>query len=186
MTKAPAKCRILFHPMPLEPEDLHHLRVAEGYIDLGMFLDANEELEQIDPDVRHLPEVLAQRCRIYGALKKWDLLQVVSRKLVACNPADIQAWVRLAFATRRAESLAAAKEILLEGLKRNPGIDNFHFNLACYECQLGNLDAAKEHLSQAITLDKKWQMRALEDEDLEPLWAAFAMNVVGYPDIADQ
>jgi hypothetical protein len=44
--------------MPLEPEDQKHLIAAQGYVELGMFLDADTELDEIDPGVRHLPEVL--------------------------------------------------------------------------------------------------------------------------------
>jgi len=156
--------------MPLEPEDLAHLTAAEGYVDLGMHLDANEELEQIDPDVRHVPEVLEQRVRIYFALKKWELLYTVASRLVEFNP-DEPSWrVSLAYATRRTESIVAAKDVLIEGLSRTPEIAVFHYNLACYECQLGNIEAAKEHLSKAFTLDKGFRQIALEDADLEPLW----------------
>jgi hypothetical protein len=44
--------------MPLENTDRSHLRAAHGYIALGMFEEANAELEEIDPFCRHLPEVL--------------------------------------------------------------------------------------------------------------------------------
>ena len=43
--------------MPLEGPD-QHLRAAHGFIELGMFEEANAELEEIDPFCRHLPEVL--------------------------------------------------------------------------------------------------------------------------------
>jgi hypothetical protein len=46
-------------PIPLELADQPTLRAAEGYVELGMPPEANEELEQIDADVRHVPEVLA-------------------------------------------------------------------------------------------------------------------------------
>jgi len=55
--------------MPLEKPDQQHLRGANGYIDLGMFEEANSELEKIDPFCRHLPEVLSVRVVIYHALK---------------------------------------------------------------------------------------------------------------------
>jgi len=51
--------------MPLEPEDQNHLTAAQGYVELGMFLDANAELDELDPGVRHLPEVLGVRLEIY-------------------------------------------------------------------------------------------------------------------------
>lgn len=49
-----------------------HLRAAEGYVELGMFLDANAELDEIAPDLRAAPEVLAVRLGIYSGLKKWE------------------------------------------------------------------------------------------------------------------
>jgi hypothetical protein len=47
------------------------------------------------------------------------------------------------------------------------------YNLACYSCQLGNLKEAYQWLEKAIDLAGKEEIRqtALEDPDLEPLWA---------------
>ncbi len=47
--------------MPLEEPAQRHLRSAHGYIDLGLFEEANAELEEIDPFCRHLPDVLLAR-----------------------------------------------------------------------------------------------------------------------------
>ncbi len=46
------------------------------------------------------------------------------------------------------------------------------YNLACYECQLGNLKEAREWLKQAFNLGDAKQMKlaALDDPDLQPLW----------------
>ena len=72
---------------------------------LGLFEEANAELEEIDPFCRHLPEVLGARLGIYHGLKKWELLAVVAKKLVEWNPKEPGFFVELAYATRRAESL---------------------------------------------------------------------------------
>ena len=45
------------------------------------FFDANDELENIDPEVRHVPEGLVVRCSFYHALKKWKLMQTVAKQL---------------------------------------------------------------------------------------------------------
>jgi len=50
--------------MPLEPQEQQYVTAAQGYAELGMFLDADAELEKVDPDVRHVPEVLAVRVQI--------------------------------------------------------------------------------------------------------------------------
>jgi hypothetical protein len=67
--------------MPLEPENERLLVAAQGYLELGLPLDANGEIENMDPKVRHVPEVLAVRVGIYRALEKWELMQVVARQL---------------------------------------------------------------------------------------------------------
>ena len=45
------------------------------------------------------------------------------------------------------------------------------YNLACYECQLGDLAVAKQHLKAATKADTKFRGMALDDPDLEPLWS---------------
>jgi hypothetical protein len=46
------------------------------------------------------------------------------------------------------------------------------YNLACYECQLGDLDQARAWLEKAYRLGERAEMQAmaLEDPDLKPLW----------------
>jgi predicted Zn-dependent protease len=159
--------------MPLtSAEDLNHLRAAEGYTELGMYLDADAELERIDSEFRHLPEVLAARVEIYTGLKKWEHLQTVASRLAAHDPNEPQWSISLAYATRRAQSIEAAKAILLEAVERHPNEPMLHYNLACYECQLGDVEVAKARLAHAFKLEPKCRLMALDDDDLEPLWAA--------------
>jgi hypothetical protein len=75
--------------MPLEPPDSDYFNAAVGYSDLGLFLDANEMLEKIDPFNRVAPEVLALRIEIYRGLKKWDLMQEIAQRLHECFPRDV-------------------------------------------------------------------------------------------------
>jgi tetratricopeptide (TPR) repeat protein len=75
----------------------------------------------------------------------------------------------LAYATRRADSLEAARAILLAAAEAHPSHAIIRYNLACYECQLGNISAAKEHLSEAFSLKPSCRETALTDPDLQPL-----------------
>jgi len=45
----------------------------------------------------------------------------------------------------------------------------FHYNLACYSCVLGQIDAAREALHRSFALDKRYRDFARADQDLEPL-----------------
>ena len=158
--------------MPLEPPDLTHLRAAEGYLALGMFEDANAELELIDPFCRILPEVLRVRLGIYAGAKNWELMRGIAKKLAQHAPDEPQWWISLGYATRRAESLGAARAVLIEALEHHGEEPIIHYNLGCYACQLGDLHAAKEHLKQAFRLQPKCREMALDDPDLEPMWSA--------------
>lgn len=135
-----------------------------------MHLDADAKLEEIDPDVRHVPEVLAVRLQSYCGLKKWELMQTVASKLAKHDPNEVQWAVSWAYATRRADSIEIARNILLHALERHPEATILHFNLACYECQLVNMEEAKERLGRTVELAPQWRMLAMEDEDLKLLW----------------
>ena len=125
---------------------------------LGLFEEANAELEEIDPFCRHLPEVLLARLAIYHGLKKWDLLAVVAKKLAEWNPKEPGFFVELAYATRRAESIHAAHAILTRAASLHPTDPTIQFNLACYEAQMGSLDRAKAHLKRATEIDAKFRV----------------------------
>ena len=83
--------------MGLDKTDTKFLMAAEGYADLALWLDANAELERINPDVRHVPEVLFLRERIYRALEKWDLMAVAGRPALDDRD-DVSAAIELAYA----------------------------------------------------------------------------------------
>ena len=146
------------------------ITAAEGYIELGMPLEANEELEQIDADQRSHTEVLALRVKIYSALKKWELMQAVAKRLALIDPENIQWTVSWAYATRRADSIEAARLILLEAVERFPTAAILHYNLACYEARLGDLSTARQCIKAAIQLNAAMKKNARVDPDLQGLW----------------
>jgi tetratricopeptide (TPR) repeat protein len=156
--------------VPLEPPDFHHCEAALGFSELGMFGDAEAELERIDPFNRALPEVLRVRAAVYHGTANWDDLRAVALKLTRLEPANVQWPLSLAYATRRAASIEFARDILLAAKEQFPSEPIISFNLACYCCQLGDMDAAKEYLKQAFAIDLNLRQAALDDQDLEPLW----------------
>jgi thioredoxin-like negative regulator of GroEL len=130
--------------VPLEQPDRQHWQAATGYVELGMFLEADAELDKIDPFNRAAPEVLALRIAIYRGLEKWELMQEIARRLAEFQPDDIQWTMSLAYATRRANSIEAAKEVLLSAEPRFPKEAAIRYNLACYFCQTGDIPSAKK------------------------------------------
>ena len=97
-------------------------------------------------------------------------MQVAAKKLAEYQPENPQWWMSWAYATRRAESLEAARLILVNALEDHADEPGIHFNLAFYERQLANLTDAKDHLKMCFVNEPNWRLMALEDPDLEPLW----------------
>jgi tetratricopeptide (TPR) repeat protein len=158
--------------MSFEPADLQRVSAAEGFVQLGMYLEADAELDKIDPFCRASPKVLAVRLGIYAGLRKWELMQMVAKKLTEYDPQNVQWTLSWAYATRRAESIKAAKSILIEAFKSHPEEALISYNLACYDCQLGDLGSAKQHLKRAFKLKPQLRLTGLADPDLEPLWTS--------------
>ena len=57
----------------LKHPDHFHLLAAQGWIELGNHLEANEELEKISPELRAYPLVLEMRCEIADPHFEGDL-----------------------------------------------------------------------------------------------------------------
>jgi len=94
----------------------------------------------------------------------------VAKRLALIEPDNPQWTVSWAYATRRADCLDAARIILANAVEGQPNVAIFHYNLACYECQLGNIEGAKSRLKRAFDLEPRYRITALEDEDLEAVW----------------
>lgn len=158
--------------MPLEFPDQKHFQEACGYAQLGMWDDANTALENVDAFSRAAPEILALRVEIYRSLEKWELMAEIARRLAEFQPNEVQWRVDFAYAVRRCQSVEAAREILLAAESRFPNEAIIKYNLACYSCVLNELDAAKGFLKRCFSIEPRWKIHALDDEDLQPLWNA--------------
>ena len=163
---------------PLQPPDLHHFNAAVGWLQLGNHLEANEELEQIEPRFRVHPDVLVLRWEVYAKLMRWDMAVEVAVALIELVPDDAFGYIHRSFALRRLNGIQAAWDKLL------PVADKFKdnwivpYNLACYACQLGNLEAAREWYKQAMAIDEKAVQRtAIDDPDLKPLWDSMGGSI---------
>src|SRR4029077_7795533 len=126
--------------VPLEPPDQQYWEAAVGYVELGMFQDANDQIEKIDPFNRAAPEVLAVRIEIYRGLKKWELMQQIAKRLKEFEPQNVEWAISLAYATRRAYSIDTAMGILQSAEAKFPREAAMPYNLACYYCQLREIE----------------------------------------------
>jgi tetratricopeptide (TPR) repeat protein len=156
--------------------DLRNLLAAEGYADLGMYSEADSELQKVDTEACPLPQVFFLRLRIYAGLGNWQPMQQLAQEIARIDPENPHWMICWAFATRQAQSIHAAKEILLGALHVHPDDPGIHYNLSCYESRLHHFFQAQRHLARAIQLDSRFRLLAADEKDLEPLWAE-----IGWP-----
>jgi len=159
---------------PLEPPDCHHLSAAIGWLELGDVAEAGAELDQIASQFRSHPHVLVVRYDICAKAGKWDAAAEIARTLTELEPHRPGMWVSLAYAVRRKTGggISQARAILVQARRAFPREQTIAYNLACYECQLGDLNAARSWLEKACALGNanKVKLMALEDPDLKSLW----------------
>ncbi|MDB6093091.1 MAG: repeat-containing protein [Verrucomicrobia bacterium] len=152
-----------------------HLEFAAGYIELGLFAEAADELEMIKGGDRLKPEVMMVRAELYMALKQWDLLLAMAQAVARQRPEEPKGWIYAAYALRELDRVQDARAMLLAAEpEHGAGCAVLHYNLACYECLLGDFPEAKRRLSAACSMDADWKAAALDDPDLKPMWEQIA------------
>jgi predicted Zn-dependent protease len=104
--------------------------------------------------------------------KNWEACINIARALTKLAPALPHGWIHLACSLHELKRTKEAKEVLLPVVDKFPRESTMRYNLACYECQLGNLEEAGLLLERAFESGgaKQMKLMALDDPDLEPLW----------------
>lgn len=142
---------------------------AQGYHELGLWREAWRELDALSDDAQHRPDVLEMRILILINEQKWKEALNLSRQLAEVAPEEEGGWVHAAYCLHELGRTAEAIQALLAApiTLREKAI--YHYNLACYSCVLGRIDAAREALQRSIALDKRYRDFARTDRDLAPL-----------------
>jgi tetratricopeptide (TPR) repeat protein len=152
--------------------DKRHLDAAEGWLELGNWLEANEELEQITPAMRAHPFVLRVRWGIYAKAGKWEMAAEIGRAMAEMLPENSWGYIQWAFSLHELKRTKEARGVLLPIADKFPDELMIPYNLACYCCRLGDRKQAIQWLERAIDLEGKNEIRlaALQDPDLEAMW----------------
>ena len=158
----------------LQPPDSHFLNHAQGWLGLDCPEDARVERNAIAPEFQSHPDVLETRWQLHTRLQEWEPALEVARLELQQQPDDSSGWLHHAYALRRASrgGLIMAWGALLPAAQKFPTEPVIAYNLACYACQLQQMDKAREWLGRAVEVGGKNEIRkmALADDDLQPLW----------------
>jgi predicted Zn-dependent protease len=145
------------------------LLAAQGYCELGLFDDALAELASLPEEVAQQFPVAELNTVVLMQAKRWKLALTASRSLCRLAPEKTCGFIHAAFCLHELGRTTEARETLLAGPEALHTEPTYHYNLACYECALGNLDLARVHLEKCFELDKKYRDFAKNDPDLAAL-----------------
>jgi tetratricopeptide (TPR) repeat protein len=156
----------------IEPPDSHHLRAAEGWIELGNYVQAVEELKKISLQCRFHPLVLLTHWEIHALANQWAFAHIIAHALIVLFPKEPVGWINASYALHQMKRTDEAWTTLLPAAEIFPTHTVIAYNLACYSCQMGKTDEARRWLEKAIALGDSEAIRsaARKDPDLQPLW----------------
>ncbi len=145
------------------------LLAAQGYAELGMFDDGLAELNTLPAKVKRDPTAMELKLGILMQARRWDPALTISRQLTRACPDKNIGYIHTAFCLHELGRTDDARTVLLTGPESLHSEPTYHYNLACYECHLGNMDLARVHLDRSFQLDKKFRDFAKTDPDLQAL-----------------
>jgi predicted Zn-dependent protease len=150
-----------------------HLTAAQGYLELDMPREALQELNELSEDLKSHAEIFQLKLVILMRMKEWEQGAELCRKMIARFPKLSIGYIHGAFCLHELGRTAEAKSLLISGPSSLLREATYHYNLACYEAVLGNLDEAKQYLQASFSMDHHFRAIAQRDPDLHALTEFF-------------
>ena len=151
--------------------DRHHLSAAEGWLELGDAAEVERELAKLGPQAAGHPSVLEVEWRLHSSRLAWKKALSTAQRLIEAAPDLPSGWIHQSSSLHELRRTDEAFRLLREVVFQFPQESVIPYNLACYACQMGELDAARRWLDRAVEIGGKAAIRkmALDDPDLAPL-----------------
>ena len=148
-----------------------NLLAVQGYYELGLPAEALAELESIaDPAFQQRTDVLSLRMMLLMDLHRWADALGPAQNLCEREPDSPAPFIQAAFCLHEVGRTREARALLREGPATLVRDAVYHYNLACYEAVLGDVEAAQAHLRDSFRLNPEMREAARQDRDLEPIW----------------
>ncbi len=161
------------------------LRRAAGYLELGELLvgpdsetppKARRLLERSLEELRQLPDEARRgglASLIEGealrAMGSWQEAIDPLTRASEVGPERVEVWLGLGWCYKRLDRLDDAINALRSGLVASPDQPILLYNLACYHSLAGDVAAAIDHLTRAISLDSRFRDLTGAERDFDPI-----------------
>lgn len=149
---------------------------ALGYIELGLLREARAELARLTAKERETTEAMAVLVELAMVEDDWRQVIRLAPRVTKVAPAVERPWIAWAYALRETGKIEEAREVLLRGAEaiEKPTV-LVDYNLACYECLLGDRDEARRRLARVFKKEPGWRAQARNDPDFKEMdWSLLA------------
>jgi tetratricopeptide (TPR) repeat protein len=161
------------------------LRQTAGYVELGELLvdgdapvppsamklleRARRTLAELPEGERESPQAMLLDAESLRAMGLWDEAIPVFLAAAVKAPQRLEPWLGRGWCLKRLGRLGEAVAALEEGLQANPNQPVLHYNLACYHSLAGEVSSAIEHLTKAISIDRRFRDLTQIEPDFDPI-----------------
>lgn len=147
---------------------------AQGYVELGLFADAQEELAPLPAGARTRADVIELTVLCLMGEHRWEDALALCRTLCDQEPQEAGGFIHAAYCLHELGRTEAAMEMLAHGpdaLRTKPV---YYYNLGCYHAKLGQVEKAVRLLGQSFEMDGSLRTHARKDPDLDQLRSVLA------------
>ncbi len=161
------------------------LRHAAGYVELGellvdgdapvpgharrLFSRALDELRELPEPSRLGPVASLLEGRALRDLGDWQAAIPPLHRAAEAAPEQLETWLGLGWCYKRLGLIDEAIAALRSGLEAAPGQPLLLYNLACYHSLAGDVAAAVDHLTRAISIDDRFRELTGNERDFDPI-----------------
>lgn len=144
---------------------------AQGYVELGLFHEANEELSPLPVEAHGRVDVIEITLLCLMGEHRWAEALAVATKLCLQEPEEPGGFIHSAFCLHELGQTAEALDILSRGPATLRAKAVYYYNMGCYHACLGHSDKSLSYLERAFEMDGSLRLDARKDHDLDSLRA---------------
>ncbi len=152
-------------------ESERRIIAAQGYVELGLYEEAHEELSPLPAGLHDRVDVIEITLLCLMGRHHWSEALTLATKLCQQEPAEPGGYIHAAFCLHELGRTAEAVDILSRGpatLRTKPV---YYYNMGCYHACLGHYDKSLVYLERAFEMDGELRQHAKKDRDLDCLRA---------------